>query len=314
MKYVAASRGSKLALRQTGLVLDELTRLRPTDQFEIISINTKGDVDPRPLFSMDRKGLFEKEVNNSVLNRHADFGVHSLKDIPTDLHPDLSIAAVPKRAKPNDVMVSKKKVKLATLTKGSKVGTSSLRRAIQILQRNPSLDVVPIRGNVETRINKSLTGIFDAVVLAEAGLIRLGMQDVIVERLDVRNFLPAPGQGAMAVICRRDNLKMLTLLQKIEHEPSRRCIEAERALMRGINAGCRFPVGALAKHGNQAKTIQLSVKAMSTDRKKSIKVKLTGKASNPTQLGYEASRWLIQNGIEDIASGWRDALNSWNII
>jgi hydroxymethylbilane synthase len=150
--------------------------------------------------------------------------------------------------------------------------------------------------------------------LAEAGLIRLGMQDVIVERLDVRNFLPAPGQGAMAVICRRDNLKMVTLLQKIEHEPSRRCIEAERALMRGINAGCRFPVGALAEESSQAKTIHLSVKAMSTDRKKSIKVKLTGKASNPTQLGYEASRWLIQNGIEDIASGWRDALNSWNII
>jgi hydroxymethylbilane synthase len=314
MKYIVASRASKLALRQTELVLNELARFRPTDQFETISIKTKGDVDSRPLFSMDRKGLFEKEVNDSVLNRYADFGVHSLKDIPTDLHHDLFIAAVPKRAKPNDVMVSRKKVKLATLTKGSKVGTSSLRRAIQILLKNPSLAVVPIRGNVETRINKSLNGIFDAVVLAEAGLIRLGMQAVIAERLDVSDFLPAPGQGAMAVICRRDNPKMANLLQKIEHEPSRRCIEAERALMKGINAGCRFPVGALAEHNTRSRTIQLSVKAMSTDRKKSLKVKLTGKASNPTQIGYEASRWLIQNGIEEIASGWRDALNSWNII
>jgi hydroxymethylbilane synthase len=314
MKYIVASRASKLALRQTELVLNELARFRPTDQFETISIKTKGDVDSRPLFSMDRKGLFEKEVNDSVLNRCADFGVHSLKDIPTDLHPDLFIAAVPKRAKPNDVMVSRKKVKLATLTKGSKVGTSSLRRAIQILHKNPSLEVVPIRGNVETRINKSLNGIFDAVVLAESGLIRLGMQAVIAERLDVSDFLPAPGQGAMAVICRRDNPKMVSLLQKIEHEPSRRCIEAERALMKGINAGCRFPVGALAEHSIRSRTIQLSVKAMSTDRKKSLKVKLTGKASNPTQIGYEASRWLIQNGIEEIASGWRDALNSWNII
>jgi hydroxymethylbilane synthase len=314
MKYIVASRASKLALRQTELVLNELARFRPTDQFETISIKTKGDVDSRPLFSMDRKGLFEKEVNDSVLNRCADFGVHSLKDIPTDLHPDLFIAAVPKRAKPNDVMVSRKKVKLATLTKGSKVGTSSLRRAIQILLKNPSLAVVPIRGNVETRINKSLNGIFDAVVLAESGLIRLGMQAVIAERLDVSDFLPAPGQGAMAVICRRDNPKMVSLLQKIEHEPSRRCIEAERALMKGINAGCRFPVGALAEHSIRSRTIQLSVKAMSTDRKKSLKVKITGKASNPTQIGYEASRWLIQNGIEEIASGWRDALNSWNII
>jgi hydroxymethylbilane synthase len=192
MTHVVASRGSKLALRQTEIVINELARYRPADEFRIIHIKTKGDNDPRPLFSMDRKGLFEKEVNDSVLNKNADFGVHSLKDIPTILHPDLLIAAIPKRSKPNDVMVSKQLAKLSTLTKGSKVGTSSLRRAIQILQKNSSIDVVPIRGNIETRINNSFQGIFDAVVLAEAGLIRLGMQSVIVERFSVKNFLPAP--------------------------------------------------------------------------------------------------------------------------
>jgi hydroxymethylbilane synthase len=312
MTHVVASRGSKLALRQTEIVINELARYRPADEFRIIHIKTKGDNDPRPLFSMDRKGLFEKEVNDSVLNRNADFGVHSLKDIPTILHPDLLIAAIPKRSKPNDVMVSKQIAKLGTLTKGSKVGTSSLRRAIQILQKNSSIDVVPIRGNIETRINNSLNGIFDAVVLAEAGLIRLGMQSVIAERFSVKNFLPAPGQGAMAVICRRDNLKMVNLLQKIEHGPSRKCIEAERALMKGIDAGCRFPVGALAVSSSGCRTIRLSVKAMSIDRKKSLNVQITGMSSNPMQIGHEASRWLIQNGIKEIASGWRDALNSWN--
>jgi hydroxymethylbilane synthase len=314
MTHIVASRGSKLALKQTEIVINELARFHPADQFKIIQIKTKGDNDPHPLFSLDRKGLFEKEVNDSVLNRHADFGVHSLKDVPTVLHPDLLIAAIPRRSKPNDVMVSKKIAKLDTLAKGSKVGTSSLRRAIQILQKNSSLDVVPIRGNVESRINKSLNGIFDAVVLAEAGLIRLGMQSVIAERLSVNNFLPAPGQGAIAVICRRDNLRIVNLLQKIEHGPSRKCIEAERALMKGIDAGCRFPVGALAACSSGCSTIQLRVKAMSIDRKKSLIVKITGKSSSPTKIGHEASKWLIQNGIKEIAGSWRDGLNSWNIV
>lgn len=311
---MVASRSSKLALKQTEIVLDALARFLPIDRFKIISIKTKGDLDHRPLFSMDRKGLFEKEVNDSVLTGNADFGVHSLKDIPTDLDPDLFIAAILRRAKPNDVLVSKKKIKLAALPEGSKVGTSSLRRAIQVLHKNPGLDVVPIRGNVETRINKSLSGIFDAVVLAEAGLIRLGMQDVIIERLDLKEFLPAPGQGAMAIICRRDNKPIVTLLQKIEHGPSRNCIEAERALMSGIEAGCRFPIGALAQYSKRSKTIQLRVKALSTDGKKSLNVEITGKPSKPAEIGYEASRWLIRNGIEEIATGWRDALDSWNKI
>ncbi len=314
IRYIAASRSSKLALKQTEIVLNALTKLHTGDQFHIVPIKTVGDIDKRPLFSMDRKGLFEKEVNDSVLNGQADFGVHSLKDIPTDLHPDLLIASVPKRADPHDALVSKNKINLRNLSKGSKVGTSSLRRAIQIKQKNSAVEVIPIRGNVETRINKSLDGLFDAVVLAQAGLARLGLEHTIVERFSIRDFLPAPGQGAIAIVCRRDNKSIVSLLQEIEHLPSRKSIDAERALIKGINTGCRFPVGVLANYDRESKTIRLRAQAFSVDGKKSLRVEKIGKSSKAKEIGDAAAQWFIRNGIEEIAHGWRDALNSWNKI
>jgi len=312
--YKVATRKSKLAIRQTEIVLDGLRRSSGIDKFEIASVRTKGDIDKRPLFSMDSKGLFEREVNNAVVNGDADFAVHSLKDIPTDFHSELIIAAIPKRANPRDVMVAVKKVKLKHLPGGAKIGTSSLRRAIQILQKNPDVNVLPVRGNIETRINKALNGLFDAVVLADAGLTRLGMEDVIVERFDVEDFLPAPGQGAMAVVCRKDNKRLISLLKKIEHKPSRISIDAERTLMNDINAGCRFPVGALAICDTEKKTIRLRVKAFSADGKKSLSREKIGVATQAKKIGKEMAQSLIQNGIEEMALGWRDALDSWNNI
>jgi hydroxymethylbilane synthase len=311
-KYKVASRKSKLAIKQTEIVLHGLTRLSGIDNFEITSIRTKGDIDKRPLFSMDRKGLFEREVNTAVVNGEADFAVHSLKDIPTDFHTDLIIAAIPKRADPRDVLVAVKKVKLKDLPAGAKIGTSSLRRAIQILQMNPDMNVVPIRGNIESRIQKAFCGQYDAVVLAEAGLMRLGMKDVIVERFDVEDFLPAPGQGAMAVVCRKDNKGLISLLKKIEHRPSRISIDAERTLMNDINAGCRFPVGALAICDTENMTIRLRVKAFSADGKKSLSLEKIGVATQAKKIGKEMAQSLIRSGIEEMAYGWRDALDSWN--
>lgn len=312
IKYKIASRKSKLAIKQTEIVLHELTRLCGIDNFEITSIRTKGDVDKRPLFSMDRKGLFEREVNNAVLNGEADFAVHSLKDIPTDFHTELIIAAIPKRADPRDVMIAVKKINLKDLQTGSKIGTSSLRRAIQILIINHDINVVPIRGNVETRIQKVFSGQYDAIVLAEAGLMRLGMKDVIVETFDADEFCPAPGQGAMAVVCRKDNKGLISLLKKIEHRPSRISIDAERTLMTEIKAGCRFPVGALAICDTENRTVRLRVKAFSADGKKSLKLEKIGAANQAIAIGKEMARSLIRNGIEDMAYGWREALDSWN--
>jgi hydroxymethylbilane synthase len=191
------TRGSRLAIAQTEIALAALRKANLSARFEVITISTKGDVDKRPLFTMDEKGIFEKEVNEAVKNGQVDFAVHSLKDIPSDLSDDLVVACIPKRASPNDVLVNDKGRKLEELAPGSTIGTSSLRRAVQLVKLRPDLNVKPIRGNVETRVKKVISGEYDAVVLAEAGLTRIGMKDVIVERFGVGEFVPAPGQGAM---------------------------------------------------------------------------------------------------------------------
>jgi hydroxymethylbilane synthase len=174
------TRGSRLAIAQTEIALAALRKANPGTLFEVVTISTKGDVDKRPLFTMDEKGIFEREVNEAVEKGEVDFAVHSLKDVPSDLSDELVVACIPKRASPNDVLVNDKDQKLKELAAGSTVGTSSLRRAVQLAKLRPDLNVRPIRGNVETRVKKVISGEYDAVVLAEAGLTRIGMKDVIV--------------------------------------------------------------------------------------------------------------------------------------
>ena len=212
------TRGSRLALAQTRIALDALRRKTLPVQFEVVTISTRGDVDKRPLFTMDEKGIFEKEVNDAVRSGEVDFAVHSLKDVPSDLSHDLAIACIPKRARPNDVLVSNNRQRLRDLRPGSIVGTSSLRRAIQIMKMRPDLTVKPIRGNVETRVKKVTAREYDAAVLAEAGLARIEMGGVISQRFRTAEFVPAPGQGAIAIVCRKENLKVAGLLRRIETE------------------------------------------------------------------------------------------------
>jgi len=197
------SRGSKLALAQTQIVIDYLTKVDDSYNYQVHSIKTKGDLDNnKPLFYLDRKGIFEKEINESVVKGDIDFAIHSLKDLPAILHPDLTIASIPRRESVNDVLISKKKKRLDQIPAGSTIGTSSLRRAIQIISLRNDFKVIPIRGNIDTRIEKALKGDYDGIVLAEAGLKRLGKEDYISEKFDIRRFLPAPGQGAIAIVCK----------------------------------------------------------------------------------------------------------------
>ncbi|MFL6454227.1 MAG: hydroxymethylbilane synthase, partial [Nitrososphaeraceae archaeon] len=231
------TRGSRLAIAQTQITLSALRKTNPLINFEPITISTRGDIDKRPIFTIDQKGIFEKEVNEAVIKGRVDFAVHSLKDIPSDLSDKLTIASIPKRAKPNDVLVNKKKIKLRDLPTGSLIGTSSLRRAIQIMRKRSDLNIKPIRGNVETRVNKSVIGDFDAIVLAEAGLTRLNMRDVIAERFSIKDFLPSPGQGAIAIVCRSDDLELIKILRSIEDPGSRAEIDAERSLLTRIQGG-----------------------------------------------------------------------------
>lgn len=304
------TRGSRLAIAQTEIALAALRKANPGVRFEVVTISTKGDVDKRPLFTMDEKGIFEKEVNEAVKNGAVDFAVHSLKDIPSDLSDELVVACIPKRASPNDVLVNEKGQKLKELAPGSKIGTSSLRRAVQLTKQRPDLNVRPIRGNVETRVKKVISGEYDAVVLAEAGLTRIGMKDVIVERFGVRDFVPAPGQGAIAIVCRRNDKKMASMLKAIEDPRSRAEVLAERALIKKVEGGCRFPLGAVAVTSDSKITLYASV--FSADGSKNIKVKQVGKASEPEKLGNKVADMLVKKGALEMAEGWRRAVEEWN--
>jgi hydroxymethylbilane synthase len=304
------TRGSRLAIAQTEIALVALRKAHSQVRFEVIPISTKGDVDKRPLFTLDEKGIFEKEVNEAVKQGDVDFAVHSLKDIPSDLSDDLSVACIPKRASPNDVLVTDNGQKLKDLVPGSVVGTSSLRRAVQLTKTRPDLNVRPIRGNVETRVKKVVSGEYDAAVLAEAGLARLGMKDVIAQRFSIRDFVPAPGQGAIAIVCRRDHTKLAGMLQQIEDRHSRTAVLAERALIRKIEGGCRFPVGAVAINKDDKITLYASV--FSADGKQSIHVKKIGRASKPEELGSTVANMLVKQGAMDLAQGWRKAVDEWN--
>jgi len=332
-KLTVGTRGSKLAIIQTEIVVTALRKKFPFIDFNIITIKTKGDIDNRPIFTIDRKGVFEKEINEAVIKNTIDFAVHSLKDIPSDLSDNITVASIPKRSKPNDVLVSHKKIKLKQLQPGAVVGTSSLRRAIQLTRLRPDLDVRPIRGNVETRIGKTVSGDYDAIILAEAGLLRLGLKDQIVERFAIKDFVPAPGQGSIAVVCRTDNQELIELLKKIEDPQSRTEIDVERELLKQIGGGCRFPVGALAvtrnsryksnkiRTSNNTKTnsktqeprnIHLYASIFSADGSKCIKLRERGSTKDAKKLGVNMGKLLIKGGALDLAKGWRDAVQQWN--
>jgi len=311
MKMIkVGTRGSRLAIAQTEIALAALRRANAGVRFEVVTISTKGDVDKRPLFTMDEKGIFEKEVNEAVKKGEVDFAVHSLKDIPSDLSEELAVACIPKRASPNDVLVNDKGQKLKELAPGAKIGTSSLRRAVQLAKFRPDLNVRPIRGNVETRVKKVISGEYDAVVLAEAGLTRIGMKDVIVERFGVRDFVPAPGQGAIALVCRHDNKPVLSMLRKIEDPRSRAEVLAERALIKKVEGGCRFPLGAVAVTNGDRITLYATV--FSADGARNIKVKKVGKAGEPEKLGNKVADMLVKQGAMEMAEGWRRAVEEWN--
>jgi hydroxymethylbilane synthase len=287
-----------------------LNKVRPDVQFRVVKISTRGDVDKRPLFTMDEKGIFEKEVNDAVRSGVVDFAVHSLKDVPSDLSKDLVVAAIPKRAKPNDVLVTRDGRKLKQLDPGSIVGTSCLRRAIQVMKMRPDLTVKPIRGNVETRVKKVTGGEYDAVILAEAGLSRIGMADIIAERFKVTEFVPAPGQGAIAIVCRKENKKVLEMLGGIDHPRSRREVLAERALVERVEGGCRFPIGAVAVSRDSGMTLHASV--FSADGKRHIKVSKKSSPNQANKLGNRVADLLVKQGAMEMAMGWRTAVEEWN--
>ncbi len=293
------TRGSKLSLAQTDIILNALNK----DKFIVKVIKTKGDLDLRPLDKIGSKGIFEKEIDQALLSHEIDIAIHSMKDLPSDLPEGLTIAAVPKRESPNDVLISINSVRLNELKSNAKIGTSSLRRLVQLKYLRNDLDIVNIRGNVETRINKLLNKEYDAIILAEAGLKRLGLEHYITERFDTKVFVPAPSQGILAVVTREEDKQLIEMLKHIEDKVARLESVAERTLLAKMNAGCRFPLGALARVIDSK--IRLHACICSIDATKRIDVELEDSIDNAHKLGERVSEELISKGALELAKEWR---------
>ncbi len=247
---VIGSRGSPLALAQTNSIADRLRRLQPALAVAVKVIKTTGDrfaTSPLTTLAGDTKGLFVKEIEEELLAGSIDLAVHSLKDVPTDLPTGLCLGAIPEREEPWDALVCEDLISsLSELPRGAKVGTSSLRRRLQLLARRPDLEIVPVRGNIDTRIRKLREGQLDGIVLAAAGLCRLNLGDRISYRFPIEEMVPAIGQGCLALEIREDNDPVLEVIKDLDHSTTRRCVSAERIFLERMGGGCQVPIGAYA--------------------------------------------------------------------
>jgi hydroxymethylbilane synthase len=284
------TRGSPMALYQTALVRDRLVAahpdLAPPGAVEIVTIRTTGDrVQDRRLAEIGGKGLFTKEIDQALIDGQVDLAVHSLKDVETWLPEGLEIACVLPRDDPRDVFLSQKAPSLEAVTQGARIGTASLRRQAQLLRRRPDLRIVPIRGNVNTRMRKLAEGEVDAIVLALCGLRRLDQAAAVTEILSRDIMLPAVGQGALAVECRAGDEKLQRLLEPLHDPGSAACVTAERAMLAALDGSCRTPIAGLAElDGDRLKLEGLLLKP---DGSAEIRARATGGIGDAQTLGTE---------------------------
>jgi hydroxymethylbilane synthase len=290
---VIASRGSQLALWQANWVRDRLAALGRESRIEIIK--TTGDkITDVPLARVGTKGLFTKEIEEALLDGRAALAVHSLKDLPTDLPEGLALAAVPPREDARDAIVGKK---LAELAAGAKVGTSSLRRAAQLRALRPDLVVESIRGNLDTRLRKLDEGRYDAIVLAAAGLKRLGWGERIAEILDPEVMCPAVGQGALAIETRATG-EGFDAVSTLDHAPTRAAVTAERAVLGSLGGGCQVPIGAHASV--EGDRLRVSGVVASPDGSETVRAQAEGPAAEAERIGRELGADLLQGGARRI--------------
>jgi len=289
------TRGSALAMAQARDVASRLERLLLDTRVELAVIKTSGDrMGLAALPTIGGRGVFVKEIEQALLAGEVDLAVHSLKDMPTEIAVGLVIAAVPPRAPAYDVLCSREAKSLDALPGGATVGTSSPRRRAQLLHWRADLRFADLRGNLETRLRKLTEEKFDAVVLAEAGLFRLGLQERITERLAYDICLPAPGQGALAVQTRADNREMRDLLRPLEDRASRAAVEAERALLAALGGGCLAPLGAVGVVSGEALTLHAAL--ASPDGARLVRRQGAGPASEAAAVGESLAREILETG------------------
>jgi hydroxymethylbilane synthase len=298
-KIIVGSRRSKLALTQTNWVMDQLKKLDPRFEFEVKEIVTKGDqILDVTLSKVGGKGLFVKEIEQAMIDKEIDMAVHSMKDMPAVLPEGLTIGCIPFREDHRDALISRGHVKLKDLKPGAIIGTSSLRRSAQLLVARPDLEIKWIRGNVDTRLAKLETEEYDAIILAAAGLSRLGWTtDVVTEFLDADLCIPAVGQGALSIECREDDKELLELFEKFTCKKTEKAVRAERAFLQKMEGGCQVPIAGFA-YVAENDEIVLNVLVASPEGHEIIKEEVRGQ--NPEELGVQAADLLIQKGGKDL--------------
>ena len=316
-KIIIGTRSSKLALWQAEFVKAELNRLYPDIEIELNKIKTTGDkILDVPLAQVGGKGLFVKEIEEALLGDKADIAVHSMKDVPTEFPEGLHLAVICEREDPRDAFISgiqdfrpnespeatKFKIKnFQSIPKGAKIGTSSLRRACQLLSLRPDLKIEQLRGNLETRLRKLDEGRFDAIILAAAGVIRLGLEKRMTEILPFEISLPAIGQGAVGIECRIDDEFINKVIAPLDHPETAVCVKAERAFLKKLEGGCQVPIAAYARIGQRARTSLILdglVGSITGDR--IIKGHIEGKAEDAEQLGVALAEDVLSQGAKEI--------------
>ncbi len=295
------TRASELARTQSGHVADRVRELTGRE-VELVTISTEGDRSSAPLDQIGGTGVFVAALRDALVAGEVDFAVHSLKDLPTADDPRLVLAAVPPREDVRDALVARDGLTLGELPPGSRIGTGSPRRAAQINALGLGVEVVPIRGNVDTRLGKVRSGEVDAVVLARAGLVRLGRADEATEVLDPIQVLPAPGQGALAVECRSDRTDLIDLLGVLDDPDTRATVTAERTLLATLEAGCSAPVGALAEvaWGDDGDELWLRAVVADPSGSPSIRLSAIGVPTDAAALGLRLATEMLDEGADQI--------------
>ncbi len=295
------TRTSALARTQSAIVAEALTAATglPT---EMVLIRTEGDISTEPLAQIGGTGVFVSALREALLRGEIDLAVHSLKDLPTAAADGIELAAVPEREDPRDVVVARDGLTLGELPAGALVGTGAPRRVAQIQALGLGVEVVGVRGNVDTRIGKVTSGLLDAVVLARAGLARLGRMDEATEVLDPLQVLPAPGQGALAVECRAGAELLRVVRTALDHADTRACVEAERALLAELEAGCSAPVGALAEvaEGDLGDELWIRAVALSFDGALSVRRSASGPLDDASGLGHKLAAEMLAEGAAEL--------------
>jgi hydroxymethylbilane synthase len=298
-KLVIATRRSRLALWQSEHIKQLLARLHPGVAIELLPLSTRGDeLLDRRLDQAGGKGLFVKELETAIAEGRADLAVHSIKDVPAQMPPGFVLAAITAREDPRDVFISNNFRSLSQMPKGASLGTSSLRRAAQIVERFPHLEIRLLRGNVDTRLAKLERGEYDAIVLAAAGLKRLGLEQKATARLEPEEMLPAPGQGALGIECLAARADVLALLAPLADRATSACVRAERAVSRALGGSCTLPLAAFGEITSAG--LRLRALVASADGRRVVRCELQGDPAEPEALGLRAADDLRRQGAAEI--------------